>query len=176
MHLTALDGETADLGRRGGTATRRQMQAVIVLPGRQRDRFDLGVLEVYQRDIDLPMQDVGDHVDGDAELRHANERRGGREAGGVVDLHAVRDELGPPAEMDMQVCDCDLATDGRGDARLDQRDEPVPVPDNRGPDDQDGRYAKAQRPNQWPPTHASPMRLAGQCGPVLLRHFKSIPG
>ena len=74
-----------------------------------------------------PASDLGDHVHGDAELHTAGERRRGREAGGVVDLNAVSDELGPPAETNMQVRDGDLAIDARGGARLDQRLEPVPV-------------------------------------------------
>ena len=126
MDAAVLDRDLADLRR---TTAAAEVQRVVVLAVRQRHRRHHGCGEIDVRDHDVAVVDVVHHADGDAEMLGGCEGvLIGGEAGRIGDRHPVGDDVRNAPELHVQMGDGDAAADGGGGAGIDERDEPVPVP------------------------------------------------
>ena len=143
MHTAIHDPQLPDLRSITGTA-RRELQLIVGFAVRSLHQIHPRVLQGDQRQDQPVVEDLVPEVD----LHDQMLCRGKRRAGPlrrITDHDVVSDHPRHTPQPDVQMRHGDRTADVGGGARIDQRDEPVPVPEHDDRNDEQHRDAGPKR-------------------------------
>ncbi len=140
MDVAVVDMQRADRGTRRGVGVRRGGLVAAECPVRAAVGdllcVDVGRVDGDVEDHDGAVLDVVERLDGDGEGVGGGEGAATGPVFRVVDGDAVGLDAGDAAERDVEVGDGDGAAEGGGGLAVDDGDEPIPLEEQGGDDDE----------------------------------------